>query len=97
MFDGRSTLTARLTNSSASTKRLVLEPWGEVYEFPPGAIAEMVAEASTAGFPEFDYADEQITIYGWPGSIVTLFMNGVELGRSPAGKPPAPPTSARPR
>jgi hypothetical protein len=84
--------TLRLTNSSANDWRLVLEPWGEEYSFPRGAHLDVIAEGPESGSLEFDFADDRITIFGWSGSVVSLFVNGVELGSAHGRRPTVPPT-----
>jgi hypothetical protein len=85
---------ARVTNSSAADKRLILEPWGEEYMFPVGGVLDIVSEGPRDGFPEFDFADEHITIYGWPGAVISIFLDGIELGANPQKRTPVPPTPA---
>jgi hypothetical protein len=41
-----------------------------------------------------EFADDHIILYGWPGSVVTLFHKGTELG---AGDPERTPLPATPR
>lgn len=89
----------RLINSREGALKVQLEPWGEEYEMPPGAIFQVVARGPEGDGLEVAFADEQITVWGWPGAVVTLFWDGTELGagawpRSPV--PPMPPLEGTP-
>lgn len=87
----------RLMNSRATELKLVLEPWGEEYAFPSGAGLEVIAQGPRTGFLEFDLGDEQITIFGWPGSVISLYLDGVELGAGNQKRSLVPPTPQRPK
>ena len=60
----------------------MLEPWGEIYEMPAHASFDVVAEGPEDDTLEVQSTEEQITVYGWSGSIVWLYHNGEELGGS---------------
>jgi hypothetical protein len=80
----------RLVNSRDVAIRLSLEPWGEVYEMAPGTIYEAVARGPAGDALEVTVTDDGITVWGWPGSIVTLVHDGVELGAGAGPRSPVP-------
>jgi hypothetical protein len=57
-----------------------LEPWGEQYRLAPEETFEIVARGPEGDTLEVEFADDQIILYGWPGSVVTLLHKGTELG-----------------
>ena len=60
-----------------------LDPWGMAYSFEPGAVIEGVAKGPLRTPPnarlEIEWAAQHVTVYGWSGSIVTFFRDGVEV------------------
>jgi hypothetical protein len=68
-----------------------LEPWGEEYMLAPGAVIEVVAEGPAGETLEVELAEDHITVYGWPGSLVTLFQDGTELGAGNGKRSRVPP------
>src|SRR5262249_28612069 len=86
-------MTARLVNAHDVPIKLYLEPWGEEYEMPPAAVFEVVARGPAGDSLEVTVAHQQITVWGWPGSVVTLSREGAELG---AGSGPRSPVPAMP-
>jgi len=92
------TVATRLVNSREVPLTFYLEPWGEAYDMPPAAIFEVVARGPAGDGLEVAIAEEHITVWGWPGSVLRVFSNGTELGagkweRSPV--PPMPPVGSR--
>lgn len=78
----------RIRNSRVISLAFYLEPWGEEYLIPPDATFEVIARGPQGDCLEVEYADDHITVYGWSGSVVSLFHKGVELG--PGNGPPTP-------
>ena len=70
-------LIVRNTQSTAVT--VFLEPAGSDYLLPPGEAFEIRAEGPAGGHLEIDIAGDHITTWAWPGSIVDLWQNGVNL------------------
>lgn len=85
----------RIRNSRVTSLALYLEPWGEEYCMPPEATFEVVARGPHGDCLEVEYAADHITVYGWSGSVVSLFHEGVELGTG--NETPTPVPSATPR
>ncbi len=83
-------VTTRLVNSRDVAIKFYLEPWGEEYEMPPGAVFHVEARGPQGDALEVAIADQQITVWGWPESVVTLFHEGAELGAGRRGRSPVP-------
>src|SRR5436190_733430 len=73
----RFTLVVRNTRDTAVT--LFLEPGGADYLLPPGEAFEIRAEGPEGDHLEIDLAPEQISAWAWPGSVVDLWQNGVNV------------------
>lgn len=73
----------RLANRSKDTLQVYLEPQGMAYSFEPGTVFDVVAKGRSGTPPndrlEIEWAEQCVTVYGWSGSIVTFFRDGVEL------------------
>jgi len=80
----------RIRNSRATSLTLYLEPWGEKYLMSPEATFKVVAKGPQGDCLEVEYAEDHITVYGWPGSEVSLFHEGAELGTGQRTEPPIP-------
>jgi hypothetical protein len=87
----------RVRNGRTAPMTLCLEPWGEIYTVGPGAAVEVVAHGPEGDRLEVEHGADQVTIYGWPGSTVSLFQDGVELGAGSGerGAVPGVPAKAR--
>ncbi len=86
----------RLCNARTIPVTLYLEPWGEQYTITPEATFTVVARGPEGDALEVEWADDHIILYGWPGSIVTLFHDGKEVGVGASKRPPVPATPQRP-
>jgi hypothetical protein len=86
----------RLCNVRTIPITLYLEPWGEQYTLGPEATFTVVARGPGGDALEVEWADDHIILYGWPGSIVTLFHDGKALGVGTAERTPVPATPRRP-
>jgi hypothetical protein len=84
------TLTVR--NARAAEVVFHLEPWGEEYPMPPGAAFQIVARGPAGQSLELEVGEERLIVYGWPGSVVSLFDERGELGGGSGERPPVPPT-----
>ena len=69
-------VTLRVTNTTQDTLTLVLEPWGEVYDFAPGAGIVVEFSADRAGEPEVVVGVATIEVYGWTGCTASVSRNG---------------------
>ena len=63
----------RVCNSLSIALTFALEPWGKQYKLAPEETFEIVARGPEGDSLEVEFADDQIILYGWPGSVVTLF------------------------
>ena len=84
------TTSLRVCNAHARPITLYLEPWGEQYTMPPEATFVVVARGPEGDALEVECAAEHIVLYGWPGSVVTLFHAGKEVGTGAAERAPVP-------
>ena len=84
------TMSLRVCNAYAVPITLYLEPWGEQYTMPPEATFLVVARGPEGDALEVACAEDHIAVYGWPGSVVTLFHAGKEMGDGVAERAPVP-------
>jgi hypothetical protein len=84
------TTSLRVCNSHALPITLHLEPWGEQYTMPPEATFLVVVRGPEGDALEVECAEDHIVLYGWPGSVVTLFYAGKEVGAGAAERAPVP-------
>ncbi len=70
----------RVYNSHSTALTFSLEPWGEQYRLAPEETFEIVARGPEGDSLEVEFADDQIILYGWPGSVVTPLHKGTGLG-----------------
>ncbi len=70
----------RIGKTTADVVLFFLEPWGEEYNMPPGVTFDVVAKGPDGDDLELHYGERRITLYGWTGSIVRVFKDGIELG-----------------
>ena len=85
----------RVYNARSVPLTLYLEPWGEQYIMAPEATFTAVAKGPEGDALEVEWADDHIVLYGWPGSVVTLFHEGKEVGSGTSERAPVPSTSRR--
>ena len=70
-------VSATITNDGQTALRLVIEPWGVALLVPAGRSYLLRARsATTRGNLDIDRDPEQVTVYGWPGSVVDVFDDG---------------------
>jgi hypothetical protein len=67
----------RLRTTRAMT--LCVEPWGNEVQCSPGVTLESSGQGPKQGALEIEVDVDTITVYGWPGSIVTVLRDGVAL------------------
>ena len=84
------TTSLRVCNAHALPITLHLEPWGEQYTMPPKATFLVFTRGPEGDALEVECAEDRIVIYGWPGSVVTLFHAGKEAGAGAADRAPVP-------
>jgi hypothetical protein len=80
----------RLFNPRDCDLTFVLEPWGESYCLRPGDVCDLEFAAAGPGYAEVDFAEDVVTVSGWAGSTVRVFLNGEELGAGSFERTPVP-------
>jgi hypothetical protein len=55
---------------------LHLEPWGEEIQMRAGSWLDIAAEGPNDGCIEIEFESENIFVYGWSGSILSVYQNG---------------------
>lgn len=78
-----------ITNDSSRVLAVRLEPWAEELELAPDSKFEVEAVGPEDGFLELVWGDDEVTIYGWTGSTVSVLCEGKVVSRS--GWLPVPP------
>jgi hypothetical protein len=63
----------RLQNSLDAALKLYLEPWGETLWIPPTLTYRVVAKGPEGDSLHIEVAVGEITVYGWPGSVLSVF------------------------
>lgn len=77
----------KVANPSDEETTLVLEPWGETFTMPPGAAIEVVGRGPDTDTVEISFQDEVISVWGWAGSVLSLFHGESELGDAKSRPP----------
>jgi hypothetical protein len=72
--------TISIINKTERPLTFHLEPWGRQLPMPAGSRFQVVAEAKQQGEIEIEYEENDILVWGWQGSILTIFSNGREIG-----------------
>lgn len=64
-------------NGGGTVMLLIIEPWAEEYLVEPGKSVDVVGQGGNvdSGF-EVEYFDKGMIVYGWEGSVVSVFSNG---------------------
>ena len=63
----------RVRNAHPFAVQFSLEPWAEEITMPPKGILEVVAKGPQGDFLEVMLSDHRIAVYGWSGSIASVF------------------------
>jgi len=87
----------RLTHSGPAETTLVLEPWGEIHRLPPNCTLDIVGEGPDGDTLEVEATGDGLVVYGWPGSVVNIYRDGIELDPGSKGRPRAPGFDAMPK
>jgi hypothetical protein len=67
------------TNEGAATIDFVIEPEGDIVKMPPGVTYRVVAEGPATGDLQTKVKSDHVTVYGWPGSSLTVTCDGEEI------------------
>lgn len=67
-------------NASDQKSLLIIEPWAEQYSIEPGDKVDIAGEGgdSSSGF-DIQHAGDMLVIFGWVGSIIKVWRNGMEV------------------
>lgn len=80
----------RLVNSTSQPLTVRLEPWGDEFIMAPEMAYDLVAEGPGDDTLELAYGSGDITVWGWPGSVVRVLEAGVELDGGRWERAPVP-------
>ena len=80
-----------ISNQSNRPLTLHVEPWGEQIPMPAGSRFQLVAVAKEQGEMEIQFEENDVLVWGWTGSVLTVFSNGKEMGDVPGSERPAVP------
>jgi hypothetical protein len=86
----RQKFTVAVRNVRERAVRFILEPQGAEFAMPAGAVFELRAEGPEGDQLEIDFGADQITAWGWSGSIVEVWHEGVSLSGRSMPVPPVP-------
>jgi hypothetical protein len=63
----------RVRNDHPFAVQFTLEPWAEEVTMPPNKVFEVIATGPEGDFLEVMLSDLRITVYGWSGSVASVF------------------------
>ena len=86
----------RIQNSQSQPVTLYLEPWGEELLISPNATYEFAARGPEGDCLHVDFAPAQITIYGWSGSVISVYHNDKMLRNCEIPAPATPRRAVEP-
>ena len=70
------------TNAQERSMLLIVEPWAEHYWIKPKMKVEIVGVGGESGGFELVQSAEELIVYGWIDSIVTVMHEGIEIAPS---------------
>jgi len=65
-----------IRNSEDTTIVLCVEPWGNELSISNDNEYLVVFEGPKGEYPAVEWSKERVTVYGWPGSVASIFLNG---------------------
>jgi hypothetical protein len=77
IIDNMQEVSVRLRTTRAL--RLYLEPWGDEFDCPAEATIQIAARGPKGDTLEVEVSEDGVTVYGWPGSVVSILRDGVPL------------------
>jgi hypothetical protein len=80
----------RLQNSSSASRNLRVEPWGDEVSIPAGVTFDIVAQGPPGDCLEIESGDDDLVVYGWPGSTIAVFHSGQLVLEYRIPVPPTP-------
>jgi hypothetical protein len=70
------TATLRIQNAYPDSRKLWVEPWGDMVLMGAGATLDIVATGPVGKCLEVVNDESEMFIYAWPGSTVKVFYSG---------------------
>ena len=70
-----------LRNRRSRSITLRLEPWGEELTIAPNTTIQLVAKGPAGDELDIRWEGDTVTVYGWPGSVVSVLRRGAPVGR----------------
>jgi predicted SnoaL-like aldol condensation-catalyzing enzyme len=83
----------RVSNSYSKPVTLCLEPWADELLIPPKVSFEIVAEGPEGDYLQVVHEESRTTVYGWSGSVLSVFRDGQLLLECDVPAPRTPPSS----
>jgi hypothetical protein len=80
----------RIHNAQPSSVTFCLEPWADEVVMPPDGIYEILAKGPDGDYLEVLLSDHRITVYGWSGSVASVFNGGQVVLDCQIPVPPVP-------
>jgi hypothetical protein len=80
----------RLQNSDKVDMILHLEPWGEQFAMSAGTTLEIIAKGPDGDCLEIVFEDNNVLVYAWTGSVISVFQKGTKVFSCNIPVPPTP-------
>lgn len=77
----------QLQNTRSTSLQFWLEPWGEEFSIPAGATYEVEFCGPDDDCAMIRIGNDNIIVYGWSGSTVSVFYEGNRVGGSTCSTP----------
>ena len=74
-------LTVQFRNKNDTSILVVLEPWAEEFEVPPGSVLAIKITHAREGMLDTEYSPQQITVWLWGGCRAGVFLDGKDQER----------------
>jgi len=68
-----------IRNPLAERVTLCIEPWANELFIPPGDTYLVTFEGPEGQFPAVEWGERRITVYGWSGSVASIFRGEEKL------------------
>ena len=76
----KATRTIEYTNGAGRELKLTVEPWAESFAIAPSQKVQIVVEGDeTSGHVEIEQTSEGLIVYGFVGSVISVFCDGEEV------------------
>jgi len=79
LVDQNHTQRLRVSNIYSEPIILCLEPWADEILIPSKVSFEIVAEGPKGDHLEVTFEERRVSVYGWSGSILSVFQDGEKL------------------